>query len=99
MIFKDCDHVYANMILSEQKIKEKRGKFEVEVWTPKVKDAPNHYLDCEVYAAAAADVLNVRLLTDDAEARTVENKPQIKAATKQNNNPAGNSWIQPKSWI
>ncbi|WP_315973943.1 terminase gpA endonuclease subunit [Paenibacillus melissococcoides] len=34
----------------------------IEVWEKKTTSADNHYLDCEVYAAFAADYLGVRYL-------------------------------------
>ena len=33
-----------------------------EVWKPIAQHRDNHYLDCEVYAYVAADVMNVRSL-------------------------------------
>lgn len=52
----DTDAQYAEMITAEQKILVD-GK---EVWRPISSARPNHYLDCEVYAACAADVMNIR---------------------------------------
>lgn len=54
----DTDEVYAEMITAEQKVLV-NGK---EVWKPIAQHRDNHYLDCEVYAYVAADVMNVRSL-------------------------------------
>ena len=54
----DTDEVYAEMITAEQKVLI-NGK---EVWKPIAQHRDNHYLDCEVYAYVAADVMNVRSL-------------------------------------
>ena len=35
------------------------------MWRPKTSGAPNHYLDCEVYAACAADLLGAFALLED----------------------------------
>ena len=57
-----CDEEYANQVTAEHKIAVKRGGKEIRVWTPKTSHADNHYLDAEVYAFCAADLLDVRLL-------------------------------------
>lgn len=59
----DTDDEYASMITSEQKVLLQNGR---EVWQ-QIGKRPNHYLDCEVYAYLAADVLNVRIYKDGEE--------------------------------
>ena len=58
LVDADTDEVYAEMITAEQKIMV-NGR---EVWKPIAQHRDNHYLDCEVYAYVAADVMNVRSL-------------------------------------
>ena len=60
-IHKDCDPDYCEMMTAEHKVlrKQKNGRT-VEVWEPKATGRDNHYLDCEVYAALAADLLGIR---------------------------------------
>jgi hypothetical protein len=82
MVYKDCDVEYAKHIVSEKRIKEKKGDTEIEVWRPISKGIPNHYLDCEVYAAVAAEILQVRFLTDEQE----EEKEQAILLNQNNNN-------------
>ncbi|MCY1186025.1 hypothetical protein D9M73_268580 [compost metagenome] len=47
---------------AEHKINEKRSGRTVSIWVKKTSHADNHYLDCEVYDFAMADVLGVRTL-------------------------------------
>lgn len=63
MVYRGCDREYAEMVTAEQKITERdsRGR-DKPVWQMKPNCQDNHYLDTEVYAAAVADVLEVRLL-------------------------------------
>ncbi|MGL5514820.1 MAG: terminase gpA endonuclease subunit, partial [Sporomusa sp.] len=64
MVYKDCDLDYAEQLTSEHKIREKKNNREVETWVPKTSHAQNHYLDAEVYAALAADLLQARDLDE-----------------------------------
>ena len=97
MVYQGCDLEYAEQVTAEHKITERSGGKEVQRWVLKTSHADNHYLDCEVYAAAAADVLNVRSLylkngMDQPEARKPEPKPEPK--------PREESWInQNDTWI
>ena len=58
-VYKDCDMEYAEQVTAEHKVTERSGGKEVQKWVLKSSHADNHYLDCEVYAAAAADVMGV----------------------------------------
>ena len=44
-------------------------------WVKKTTHADNHYLDCEVYALAAADILGVRTLHLEDMEKTEQRKP------------------------
>ena len=57
MVDADTDEEYANMITAEQKVRDG----DKEVWR-QIGKRPNHFLDCEVYAYLAADVMNIRNL-------------------------------------
>lgn len=59
-IYDGCDLEYCEQVCSEQKTIERRGGVSIPVWKPKGSHVDNHYLDCEVYAALAADILNIR---------------------------------------
>ena len=62
MVYKGCDLEYAEQVTAEHKITERSGGKEVQRWVLKTSHADNHYLDCEAYAAAAADIQGVRSL-------------------------------------
>jgi phage terminase large subunit GpA-like protein len=98
MVYKSCDKEYADQICSEEKVIEKRNGREVEIWKPKTSHAANHYLDTEVYAALAADLLHVRYLQlneQEGQDRPQLPIPQSNSFIKQSNN-----WIHQKGgWI
>ncbi|HAS70588.1 MAG TPA: terminase [Eubacterium sp.] len=62
MVYKGCDMEYATQVTAEHKVSVKRGNTTKQVWQTKTNHADNHYLDTEVYNAAAADILGVRQL-------------------------------------
>ena len=63
MVHKECDEEYAKQVTSEHKIAERSANGTMTTrWVPKHSHADNHYLDCEVYAMAAAEILGVRSL-------------------------------------
>ena len=64
MVHADCDSDYAEQMTSEQRITTVKGRVEIETWVKKTSASQNHYLDCEVYSALAADLLHVRYLED-----------------------------------
>lgn len=63
MVYQGCDEDYANQVTAEHKVNVKigAGKSRLE-WVPKSSHVDNHYLDCEVYAFCAADILGVRTM-------------------------------------
>lgn len=63
MVYAGCDREYAEQVTAEHKVNTRtnNGKMKQE-WVQKTSHADNHYLDCEVYAMAAADVMGVRSL-------------------------------------
>lgn len=97
MVFKGCDLDYAEQICSEEKVIEKKNGRDVEVWRPKSSHAANHYLDAEVYAGLAADLLHVRYLQVVPEQPKPEPRPETgeNGFIKQNG-----SWLNQKGgWI
>ena len=63
MVYQGCDREYAEQVTAEHKVNVKMGNGKVkQEWQQKTSHADNHYLDCEVYAATAADILGVRTL-------------------------------------
>ena len=78
MVYKDCDMEYARMVTAEHKVNVRsNGKFK-QTWVPKAAHIDNHYLDCETYCLAAADIMGVRSLhLSNADE---EEKPAVQAA-------------------
>ena len=62
MVYKGCDSNYAQQVTAEQKVKTKKNGVVRETWVLKTSHADNHYLDCEVYAMTAAEIMGVRSL-------------------------------------
>ncbi|MFY0521010.1 phage terminase large subunit family protein [Lysinibacillus sp. UGB7] len=100
MVYKDCDKEYAEQVTAEHKVRIKGSK--QLVWVPKTSHADNHYLDCEVYAFAVADVCGVRTLSLHAEAEKQAAQPTSQEQ-KINDNATNynDSWLGNKgeSWL
>ena len=56
-VFDGVDQEYCEQVTSEHKVFERKNGVESWVWQKKTSDAQNHYLDCEVYASCAADLM------------------------------------------
>lgn len=68
MVYKDCDRDYAEQVTAEHKVNVKLGSGKNALrWTKKSSHADNHYLDAEVYAFAAADMLGARTIHMETE--------------------------------
>ncbi len=92
MVHRDTGLDYAEQVTAEHKIAERSGGKVVQKWVPKMSHAANHYLDAEVYAAAAADLKGVRTLWPEEEAP----KPPPERAPS----PAKPDWIpNTENWI
>lgn len=95
MVYQGCDMEYAEQVTAEHKIRVK-GSNQL-VWVPKTSHADNHYLDCEVYAMAVADVLGVRtlsLMEDETVIEELSNEQQVNDETVNYND----SWLNTKKW-
>lgn len=98
MVYQGCDMEYAEQITAEHKIKVK-GSNNL-VWVPKTSHADNHYLDCEVYAMAVADVLGVRTLSLMAEAEEAETPPAPEQTINDQSVEFNNNWLQKNNdWL
>jgi phage terminase large subunit GpA-like protein len=60
-LFQNIDDDYCMQVVSEMCITKASGR---RIWVPVKKGRPNHYLDCEVLAAACAGALNVHNLPE-----------------------------------
>lgn len=89
MVYKDCDLEYAEQVTAEHQVRERiRGRLVLK-WVLKASHAANHYLDAEVYAAAAADLQQVRLL--GLGERETEEQPAEKAPESEPQ--AADAWL------
>lgn len=60
MVYQGCDREYARQLTAEHKVNVRSNGRVVQKWVPKAQHIDNHYLDCNVYALAAADIMGVR---------------------------------------
>lgn len=96
MVYRGCEQDYADQVTAEHKIVDRSGGREKQTWKLKTSHAANHYLDCEVYAMAAADVLGVRNLFLQNQ---VDEVPNPKPEPQKQYTPE-ESWInQNENWI
>jgi len=80
MVYAGCDMEYATQVTAEHKVNVKTPSGTKQVWKLKHSHADNHYLDTEVYALAAADILGVRTLhlsEEQQEQHITNNEPEI----------------------
>ena len=91
MVYEGCDREYAEQVTSEHKVNEKSGSRIVQRWRPKHSHIDNHYLDCEVYSLAAADILGVRMLHLQVEA---ERKEQLQRQQEEQQETPEENWIR-----
>ena len=92
MVFRGCDAEYAKQVTAEHRVtvKAKNGK-SVQRWVPKYSHADNHYLDCEVYAMAAAESLGIRSI--HLEREKVEDTRNVESDTDDGFVPHVENWI------
>ena len=94
MVYKGCDREYAEQVTAEQKVNEKTGNGRTrQVWKLKTSHADNHYLDTEVYAMAAADIMGIRTAhLYDEQQEVVADEPETDSKEEQ--------WIsQNERWL
>lgn len=99
MVFDGIDLEYCTQVTSEHKITEKGGGGKLRTrWVQKTSHADNHYLDCEVYGMAAADILGVRsLFLQDNNHAPVARDPVVNSSPQRQEEE---QWItQDNSWI
>lgn len=90
MVASDCDYEYATQVTNEHKVSIKSGGRTVLKWVPKYSHADNHYLDCEVYAMAAADIKGIR---------TIHLLEQPKVINRQNEDSEGQWLVKDENWM
>lgn len=93
MVYAGCDREYADQICAEQQIitKNKKGQ-EFRTWEKVASHAANHYLDAEVNAALAGDLVHIRYLQkQQAEPEQEQSNVSIPGAENWIN--AGENWM------
>ena len=98
MVYAGCDRTYAEQVTAEHKINVKTaGGRTVQTWVLKTTHGDNHFLDCEVYAMCAADMIGARTF----HLQEVEVQPRTEA--KPDPDPAftpEENWItQNENWL
>ncbi len=99
MVFDGIDLEYCTQVTAEHKITEKGGGGKLRTrWVQKTSHADNHYLDCEVYGMAAADILGVRsLFLQDNNSAPIARDPVVNSPPQRQEEE---QWItQDNSWI
>ena len=97
MVYKDCDREYAEQVTAEHKVNVRMGNGKKKLaWTPKKTHADNQYLDAEVYAYAAADILGVRSL----HLEEMNEKERYSEKDKAEENSTEEDWIKTnENWV
>ena len=94
MVYEGCDEDYAKQVTAEHKVRTKSGAKILLKWVPKRTHIDNHYLDAEVYALAAADIMEVRSMHLDGEEAEQKQAEQEKAYTPEED------WIKAnENWV
>lgn len=95
MVHSECDMEYATQVTNEHKVNVKSGGQTRQVWQKKYSHADNHYLDTEVYAMAAADIMGVRTLHLQNE--EAQGRPNT---TREEDETPEEQWIKKhENWI
>ena len=96
MVYQGCDREYAEQVTAEHKVNERSGQRVIQKWVPKTSHGDNHYLDCEVYAMCAADILGARYfhLEDTNVQPRTEAKPDPTPTPEENWIGQNESWLQ-----
>ena len=95
MAYAESDLEYAEQVTAEHKIATVKGGRRMESWIPKTSHAQNHYLDAEVYAACAADLLQVRYL-DEKDSGAVDGGVEGRQAQQETDEfitEKGDGWL------
>lgn len=99
MVYRDCDREYAEQVTAEHKVNVRTGNGKKKLaWVKKTTHADNHYLDAEVYAYAAADILGVRSLhldelEESARAKEKQKHMEEEYAPEEKWISANENWI------
>ena len=92
-VFDGVDQEYCEQVTNEHKVFERKNGVESWVWQKKTSDAQNHYLDCEVYASCAADLMGAfALLEEPVEQPDPEINPEPEERNWEDDAWDGDDW-------
>lgn len=96
MVFSGCDREYAEQVTAEHKVNVKTAGGRIaQSWVLKTSHGDNHFLDCEVYAMCAADMLGARTF----HLQEVEVQPRTEVKPEPEPMPE-ETWIgENENWI
>ena len=96
MVYAGCDRTYADQVTAEHKINVKTaGGRTVQSWVLKTSHGDNHFLDCEVYAMCAADMIGARTF----HLQEIEVQPRTETKQDQTFTPEENWIAQNDDWL
>lgn len=94
MVYNGCDSEYAEQVTAEHKVNVKKNGANRQEWRLKHSHGDNHYLDTEVYAMAAADILGVRTLhLQEEEKVNTGDAEKSENGNKQENSGYESEWL------
>ena len=94
MVYEGCDYEYATQVTAEHKVNVKKNGVTRQVWQLKHSHGDNHYLDTEVYAMAAADIMGVRTLHLQKEEEPNQNVAEERETPEEQWIKVNENWIQ-----
>ena len=98
MVYAGCDRTYADQVTAEHKINVKTaGGRTVQSWVLKTTHGDNHFLDCEVYAMCAADMIGAR--TFHLQEVEVQPRTEVKPDPDPAFTPEENWITQNENWL
>ena len=96
MVYDGCDEEYAMQVTAEHKVSVRKNGVIRQVWQQKSSHGDNHFLDCEVYALAAADILGVRTL----HLHNVKDSESVEGSAEQQKETPEEKWIKAnENWL
>lgn len=91
---QDVSEEYVKQMASERRVLERRNGRIVAHWEPLTESTPNHYWDCEILAAVAADAEGVRYLEATLEAVAESRDGRTPRAPFPEREGGGAGWLQ-----
>lgn len=94
MVYSNIDDMYAEQVTAEHKVNVKAANGKVtSKWVVKSSHADNHYLDTEVYAFAAADLMGVRSMYLEQTPEKPQKPTQTGTTNEENWIKINDNWL------